>query len=84
MLIDIIGYTAGVLTLVLMLPQIIKSYKRKSVDDVSFFMVLFFGIAVLLWAVYGYLINSMPLLITDAVAVLLTAIQIGLMVKYRK
>jgi len=34
--IDLITYAAGILTLSNMLPQVIKSYRSKSVEDISF------------------------------------------------
>lgn len=83
-LIELIGYTAGTLTLITMIPQIIKSYKTKRVEDISFLMVIVFALGALLWTIYGYLINSMPVFIMDAIAFVTATIQIILMLRYKK
>ena len=84
MLIEIIGYSAGILTLINMLPQVIKSYRTKSVEDISFPMVLIFVISVFLWTIYGFMINNLPLIITDLGGFVIGVMQIFLMLKYRK
>ena len=84
MIIEIIGYSAGVLTLFNMLPQVVKSYRTKSVEDVSFPMVLIFVISVMLWTIYGFMINNLPLIITDFGGFVIGLVQIFLMLKYRK
>ncbi len=61
---EIIGYIGGLLTTVAALPQIIKAYKTKSLDDFAwgYLGVLTFG--VLLWLVYG--ISKMDWVIISA------------------
>lgn len=84
MIVDIIGFTAGALTLINMLPQVIKSYRTKSVEDVSFLMVLIFALSMVLWTIYGVMIKSMPIIIADAVGFLISLVQIILMFIYKK
>ena len=84
MFVDIIGYIAGILTLINMLPQVMKSYKTKSVEDVSFLMVLSFTLSMLLWVIYAIFINSWPIIITNSIAFVISVMQIGLMARYKK
>jgi MtN3 and saliva related transmembrane protein len=63
MIIDIIGYIAGILGLIALIPQIVKSFETKSTGDLSLSMYLIYTISVILWLVYGYLINSMPMIL---------------------
>jgi len=83
-LIDIIAYIAGILTLYNMFPQIIKTYKTKSAQDVSFLMVLSYSLSMVLWVIYAYLINSLPIIITNGIAFFMSVLQLWLMFKYKK
>jgi MtN3 and saliva related transmembrane protein len=82
--VEIIGFGAGFLMAITMLPQIIKSLKTKSVDDISTYMLLAYALSSLLWVVYGILIQSMPVAITDGFAFCMVSIQIFIKIKYAK
>lgn len=82
--IEIIGYAAGILTLINFFPQVIKSYKTKSVEDISFLMVLTYALSMILWVTYAYFINSWPIMITNSFAFFMSGVQLGLMYKYKK
>jgi MtN3 and saliva related transmembrane protein len=82
--IEIIGYAAGILTLINFFPQIIKSYKTKSIEDISFPMVLTYALSMVLWVTYAYFINSWPIMITNSIAFFMAAVQLALMFKYKK
>jgi len=82
--VEIIGYAAGILTLINMLPQVIKSYKTKSVGDISFLMVLTFVLSMILWVTYAIFINSWPIIITNSIGFVISFTQLVLMVKYKK
>lgn len=84
MFVDLIGYAAGILTLINMIPQVIKSYKRKSVEDVSFLMVLSYALSMVLWVTYAYFIISWPIMITNGIAFFMSVVQLALMFKYKK
>jgi MtN3 and saliva related transmembrane protein len=83
-IIELIGYAGGTLTLSTMIPQIIKSYKTKKVEDVSLLMVILVALGTLLWTIYGYLISNMPVFIMDGIGFVMAIIQIVLMLNYRK
>ena len=82
--IEIIGYIAGIFTLINFFPQVLKSYKTKSVEDVSYLMVITYMISMLLWVTYAYFIDSWPIMITNSIAFFMSAIQLFLMFKYKK
>ena len=81
---DVLGYSAGILTLFNMLPQVIKTYKNKSAKDVSFLMVISYALSMLLWVTYAYFIDSMPIIITNGIAFIISLVQLVLMAKYNK
>ena len=64
--VDIIGYLAACLTTFSFLVQAIKSWKTKDLSGISLGMYTMFASGVALWLVYGFVINSMPLIVTNA------------------
>ena len=78
----ILGITAGTLTTVAFIPQLAKAFKSKSTGDLSWGMVLTFTIGVLLWLIYGIWIDSLPVILANAVTLLLQCGIIALKIKY--
>jgi MtN3 and saliva related transmembrane protein len=78
----ILGITAGTLTTVAFIPQLAKALKSKSTGDLSWGMVLTFTIGVLLWLIYGIWIDSLPVILANAVTLLLQLGIVTLKIKY--
>jgi MtN3 and saliva related transmembrane protein len=78
----ILGITAGTLTTVAFIPQLTKALKSKSTGDLSWGMVLTFTIGVLLWLIYGIWIDSLPVILANAVTLLLQMGIVSLKIKY--
>ena len=64
--VDIIGYLAACLTTFSFLVQAIKSWRTKDLSGISVGMYSMFASGVALWLVYGIAIDSMPLIVTNA------------------
>ena len=62
-----IGLAAAVCTTIAFLPQAIKSWKTKHTKDLSLPTYLLAATGVLLWLVYGLLINDLPLILANAI-----------------
>lgn len=71
--ISIIGFVAGTCTTLAFLPQVIRTWRTRSTDDISLgmFSLMVFGIA--LWLFYGVVIGDWPLILADGVSLLLAA-----------
>ena len=67
-----IGFFAAFCTTFAFLPQAIKVYKTKSTKDISLYMFLIFTIGVLSWLVYGLIINDLPVILANAVTLILS------------
>ncbi len=67
---EIIGLIAGACTTFSFVPQILKMWKSKSAKDISLGMYCIFSTGVILWVIYGAYINSLPLMIWNAVTLL--------------
>jgi MtN3 and saliva related transmembrane protein len=64
---DIIGYIGGIFSSVSFLPQVIKIWKTRSVNDLSMPTLLLLTCNVSTWLFYGVLIHSRPICITNAI-----------------
>ena len=79
---QIIGIAAGVLTSVSMLPQLIKMIKEKKAGDVSIVMLLVLISGLALWAVYGFMQDDMPIIVTNCFSFLLNVVVLIFRIKY--
>ncbi|MDH5218178.1 MAG: SemiSWEET transporter [Gammaproteobacteria bacterium] len=68
---DFAGVAAGTLTTVAFIPQVIKTWRSRSADDISMFMFLLFSTGVLMWLVYGLTLNSWPMIIANGITLIL-------------
>ncbi len=78
----LIGLAAGTLTTISFLPQVIKTWKSKSTKDISIGMYAALSVGLLLWIFYGLSIDSMPVIITNTVSLILTVLVLLLKIKY--
>lgn len=79
--VEIIGLVAALLTTSAFVPQVIKVWKSKSSKGVSVSMYLVLLLGVSLWGVYGYLIDSMSIMIANTVTGFLQLIILVLILK---
>jgi len=75
---EILGMAAGCCTTISFLPQVVRTWKTKSVDDISLRMYLLFCLGLSLWLVYGILLGSFSIIFAN-VATLLLAIPVLVM-----
>ncbi|MEY4640736.1 MAG: hypothetical protein RLZZ227_730 [Pseudomonadota bacterium] len=75
---DLAGYVAGIFTTFAVVPQISKAWKTRHVDDISLLMVAVLVCGLALWVAYGVLTQSWPVVITNAISLLLNLFLLGL------
>ena len=73
-----LGYFAGFLTTVSLVPQVVKIWKTKSANDFSLMMLLIWCTGISCWLVYGVLLNAVPIILWN-ISPLLLAIAILVM-----
>ncbi|MCU0861867.1 MAG: SemiSWEET transporter [Methanomassiliicoccales archaeon] len=77
-----LGLVAGFLTTVGFVPQIVKGIRSRSMRDVSLIMPIFLGLGMLLWLLYGIWLESLPIILWNAVAFALNMVIIALKLLY--
>ncbi|MBM2816852.1 MAG: hypothetical protein HW421_3614 [Ignavibacteria bacterium] len=66
---QILGWAATIIFSAMMIPQIIKTLKTKSVDNVSLALFIMFLIGNIIAICYAYLIEQKPLIIKYLLAI---------------
>ena len=80
---EILGMLAAIITTGAFLPQVYKTWKTKNTKGLSLTMYVSFFIRVSLWFVYGFYLNSLPMILANIVTTISTLILIGLKLKYK-
>jgi len=78
----IIGYIAGALTTISFVPQVVKAWKMKETRDLSLVMLLLFAAGVFLWTLYGFWVDSLPIIAANMITFILILVLLGLKYRY--
>jgi MtN3 and saliva related transmembrane protein len=81
-LVDFIGYIAATLTTAAFLPQVLKVWKSKSTKDLALPTLLSFTLGVGMWLAYGLLVKSPPVIMANAVTLVLNLVILRFKLKY--
>lgn len=79
---EIIGFIAGILVASSLLPQVIKSWKSKSTQDISLGWSITSLAGQLMWILYGFLIASYSLVIMSSITLVMALSVFYLKLKY--
>lgn len=71
--VTLLGILAGAITTIGLLPQVIVSFRTKSTKDLSMGMLTMMSSGLLLWIIYGIMIQNIPLLMADSVSFLINS-----------
>ena len=80
--VEIIGFVAGALTTLAYVPQVIKTAHSKSAKDLSLAWIGISVIGLALWEIYGLVILSYPLIITNIISLALALYLMYLKMKH--
>ncbi len=78
MLTELIGYMAASLTTLCFVPQAVRVLRTRDTRAISLWMYILFSLGVLCWLAYGILLGSKPIIIANAVTLLLSLTILGM------
>jgi MtN3 and saliva related transmembrane protein len=81
---QIIGLAGGICTACSLLPQVLKTIKEKKADDVSLGMLLVLQAGLILWIIYGFKKQDLPIIATNIFSLSVNILMVVLRQKYRK
>ena len=82
--IDLVGFSAALLTTIAFIPQLYKTWQTKSAEDVSLIMLILFITGLIFWIVYGLKIHSIPILVANIITFIFNFSILILKITYRK
>lgn len=77
-----LGFLAGALTTAAFIPQVWRSFRTRSVKDLSIGMLVLFNLGVALWIAYGWAMHSMPVILANGATLLLNVPLLALKVRH--
>ena len=80
----VIGTVAGILILSGWVPQIVRGYKTKRLNDVSAYLMILIFAGAALWLVYGISLDDVYIMGVNLSAMVLTMIVLSMKLKYEK
>jgi MtN3 and saliva related transmembrane protein len=81
--IDALGFVAGALTTAAFVPQVLKSWSTRDLSGISLRMYGLFTTGVALWLLYGIALVSWPVIICNAVTLVLAGGVLLLKLRHR-
>ena len=78
----LLGYAAGFLTTIAFVPQVVKIWKSRSAHDVSLSTFIAFTIGVALWLAYGFVVKQPPMILWNAVTLVLAGAILAMKLKF--
>ncbi|OGI18583.1 MAG: hypothetical protein A3J06_02205 [Candidatus Moranbacteria bacterium RIFCSPLOWO2_02_FULL_48_19] len=80
--IELIGFVAGILVAISLLPQVIKSWKTRSTKDVALSWSIINLSGQILWIVYGVYISSTSLVVMSSIALVMNIFMVTLKLRF--
>lgn len=82
--VDIFGWIGGILIITVNIPQLVKLYRTKSGDDLSYYTLVLTIIGGIFFLVYGILLNKLPIIVSNVIIILIALIILFLKKKFKK
>lgn len=70
--IEYVGLFGAFLSSITFIPQVWQAWKTKSVGDLSLGMLLIVFTSVIVWLVYGFYLNLLPVIIANSIIFILS------------
>lgn len=77
-----IGLLAGFCTTISFLPQVMKTWRTRSTEDISLGMFLVFTVGCTLWLLYGILTRNIAIILPNAITIVLSTFILGCKLRY--
>ena len=68
---DALGYLAAIFATGSFIPQVVKTWRTRSAEDISFLLLFLHITGMVLWGTYGFLLGAAPIVVANAIAILL-------------
>ena len=76
--VDTLGYVAAIFATGSFVPQVVKTWRTRSAEDLSWLMLATHVFGLSLWLAYGVALRAAPIIAANAIGILLDAVLIAL------
>ena len=81
-IVNAIGMVAAFCTTISLVPQLVRIHRTRSASDISLYMFLLFSFGVALWLIYGFEAHALPVILANAVTLVLSLAILALKLHY--
>jgi len=81
---EIMGLIGAFLSSITFIPQVYKTWKIKSAGDLSMSMMLIVFTSTIIWLIYGFALNLLPVIICNGIIMVLSALLIYFKLSFKK
>jgi MtN3 and saliva related transmembrane protein len=81
---EIMGLIGAFLSSITFIPQVYKTWKIKSAGDLSMSMMLIVFTSTIIWLIYGFALNLLPVIICNGIIMVLSAFLIYFKLTFKK
>jgi len=82
-MVEFIGYLAGFIAMVSFLPQVVKTLRSRSAQDISLAMLFLTFLTNILYLIYGIALKLTPIIVMLSIMTVIVLLQIALTIKFR-
>ncbi len=75
-ILEILGLSAGTITSITFLPQVIRIWKTKSAKDLSLSMLGLLILGVAMWLIYGIIARDIAIIYTNSMVLLMSLVMV--------
>lgn len=80
---ELLGFIAGALTTASFIPQVLKTWRSRSTEDISLGMFSLFCAGLVLWTAYGAMLRSLPIVMWNSITLLLAGTILIFKLRYK-
>lgn len=81
---EIMGHLGALLSSITFIPQVLQAWKTKSVGDLSMNMLLIVFTSTIVWLVYAFSLNLLPVIIANSIIFILSGVLIYFKLTFKK
>ena len=83
-LVDLLGTAAATLTTGCFVPQVVRLWRTRNAEGISLVTFAAFALGVALWLAYGVILRAWPIIISNAITLVLAFAIIALTLRFRR
>lgn len=80
---ELLGFLAGALTTASFIPQVLKTWRSRSTEDISLGMFSLFCAGLVLWTAYGAMLRSLPIVLWNSITLILAGTILIFKLRYK-